>query len=134
MSSKKVWIRVQGETDLAKSVIETGKIAIDLGFSNHICQMIKTSVSELARNILKYAGSGDIIIDQVNNDGRSGIEIVAQDSGPGIADVDKAMSDHYSSSGTLGLGLPGVKRLMDDIKIETSQGKGTKVTTTKWNL
>ena len=94
--------------------------------------MISTAVSELARNILKYAGRGEIRLRRVDGPAGRGIEIQAEDNGPGIPDPEAAMRDHYSSSGTLGLGLPGVKRLMDEFSLESRVGEGTRVTARKW--
>ena len=94
--------------------------------------MIATTVSELARNILKYAGSGEICLRRVKKIGGRGIEIEATDRGPGIEDCDVAMQDHFSTSGTLGLGLPAVKRMMDEFSLESTPGEGTRVTARKW--
>jgi serine/threonine-protein kinase RsbT len=94
--------------------------------------MISTAASELARNIVKYAGSGEIVIRCVDDGLRDGLEIEARDQGPGIKDIEIAMQDHVSGSGTLGLGLPGVRRMMDDFRIDSEPGKGTTVVTTKW--
>ena len=94
--------------------------------------MIATAVSELVRNILKYAGTGEIRLRHVKRMGQRGIEIEAIDQGPGIANCEAAMCDHYSSGGTLGLGLPGVKRMMDEFSLESTPGEGTRVTARKW--
>ena len=92
---------------------------------------IKTAVSELGYNIIKYAGKGIIRLTPLK-DKRTGIEIVASDKGPGIEDLEAALSDQFSTGGTLGLGLPGVKRLMDEFEVDTSPEKGTKITVRKW--
>jgi serine/threonine-protein kinase RsbT len=86
----------------------------------------------LARNVLSYAASGEIRLEALNSRNRSGLAIVATDRGPGIADVEQAMQDAYSTLGGLGLGLPGVRRLMDEFKIVSSVGEGTTVSATKW--
>lgn len=91
-----------------------------------------TAISELARNIVRYAVRGEIILRLVQNDGKKGIEVVANDDGPGIPDVGLAMQDGYSTSGGLGLGLPGTRRLMDDFEITSDFGKGTTVTVRRW--
>lgn len=132
MSQKKIWIQVRSDADVARSVVEAGRFASELGFDDHARYKITTAVSELARNIIKYAGSGEIIIVPLSEKRRTGIEITVRDKGPGIEDVEKAMADHFSSSGTLGLGLPGVKRLMDEFEIESALEKGTKVVIRKW--
>lgn len=124
---KSVWISVNRESDITKSIVETERVAKLIGFDNNTSKMIATAVSELARNIIKYAGTGKIIINPIEENLRSGIEIICQDKGPGIADVEQAMQDCYSSSGTLGLGLPGVKRMMDNFQIYSAIDQGTKI-------
>ena len=104
----------------------------EAGFDETPSRIIGTAVSELARNILKYAGSGEIWLRGVKEKGGRGIEIEAIDRGPGIADCEAAMNDHFSSGGTLGLGLPGVKRMMDEFSLESTPGEGTRVTARKW--
>jgi len=113
-------------------VLESSLYSREAGFDETPSRMIATAVSELVRNILKYAGSGEIRLRRVNGMGGRGIEIEAVDQGPGIADCEAAMSDHFSSGGTLGLGLPGVKRMMDEFSLESTPGKGTRVTARKW--
>lgn len=94
--------------------------------------MVATAVSELAGNIIKYATRGEVVVRGVKERGRRGVEVVVSDNGPGIADVEQALQDHFSTSGTLGLGLPGVKRLMDQFSIESAPGRGTTVVACKW--
>jgi serine/threonine-protein kinase RsbT len=91
-----------------------------------------TSASELARNMLKYANGGNVTLEVVSRGRENGIRLVFKDEGPGIADVDLAMKDGYSTTKSLGLGLPGTKRLVSDFKIESVVGKGTTVTIIKW--
>ncbi len=88
--------------------------------------------SEIARNILMYAKRGEVTLSLVANGDRRGIVIVARDQGPGIRDVERALEDGYSTSGGLGLGLPGARRLMDDFDVSSGVGKGTTVTMKKW--
>ena len=107
-------------------------LATRLGFSSAEATLIATAISELARNILNYATHGEIVVVPVERDGRSGLAITARDEGPGIADVALALQDGYSTSGRLGVGLPGVKRLMDDFAIASEIGRGTTVTVMKW--
>lgn len=113
-------------------VLESTRYSQQAGFDEVMCRMIATAVSELVRNILKYAGSGAIRLRRVEGPGGRGIEIEVSDHGPGIEDIDAAMSDHYSSGGTLGLGLPGVKRMMDEFSLVSTPGEGTRVTARKW--
>ena len=103
-----------------------------LGFGAIDQARIATAVSELARNIFLYAGSGSINIREIERNGRRGIEIVCEDKGPGIPNIDLVMRDGYSTSRGMGMGLPGAKRLMDDFEIKSKEGEGTTVTCRKW--
>ncbi|ANU15117.1 anti-sigma B factor RsbT [Planococcus halocryophilus Or1] len=107
-------------------------VAKELGFGTVDQARITTAISELARNIYLYAGKGRIEIQQLTENGLKGILIIAADSGPGISDIRQVMEDGFTTSGGLGAGLPGVKRLMDDFKIETIVGEGTDIRATKW--
>lgn len=91
-----------------------------------------TSASELARNMLKYAKGGKVTIEVVSKGRENGIRLVFKDQGPGIPDIDLAMKDGFSTTNSLGLGLPGTKRLVSEFKIESVVGKGTTVTVIKW--
>lgn len=108
------------------------ELASQLGFSSSELTTIATAISELARNIVDYAGNGEIKLNLTQQDGKQGIVIVARDNGPGIPDIDRAMQDGYSTGGSLGLGLPGTRRLMDDFEIVSEVGKGTMITVKKW--
>jgi anti-sigma regulatory factor (Ser/Thr protein kinase) len=133
VSERSVRTRIGGEADAMRSVIEASRIAREIGFSASDVQAISTAASELVRNILKYAGTGHLSIKEIRSDDkRRGIEITVTDHGPGIEDVEAAMSDHFSSSGTLGLGLPGVKRMMDEFEIESESNRGTRVIIRKY--
>lgn len=107
-------------------------IAKEIGFGTVDQARITTAISELARNIYLYARAGEIVIEQIEEEEKKGISITATDKGPGIDDVRKVMEDGYSTSGGLGAGLPGVKRLMDHIEIQSLMGKGTIVKVEKW--
>lgn len=107
-------------------------MAQELGFSPVELTLIATAISEIARNVAVYAGSGEILLDKVRDGDRSGIRIVARDYGPGIPDIDRALQDGYSTGKSLGLGMPGARRLMDDFEVESTVGEGTTVTMTKW--
>ena len=93
--------------------------------------LIATAISELARNIVQYARQGEIVLSAVEGS-RRGIQIVARDHGPGISDLELAMRDGYSTGGSLGLGLPGARRLMDEFAIDSEVGKGTTISMKKW--
>jgi serine/threonine-protein kinase RsbT len=130
--SAELHVRIRTEMDANRAVLESTEYAKAAGFPDTPSHMISTAVSELARNILKYAGTGEIRLRQVEGQSGRGVEIEALDRGPGIADPETAMRDHFSSSGTLGLGLPGVERMMDEFSLDSTPGQGTRVTATKW--
>jgi len=109
------------------------ELAKELEFSMSEATLVATAISELARNMVTYAGHGEIRICLVSNGTKRGINVVARDYGPGIADIDLAMRQGYSTSGGLGIGLPGVKRIMDEFAIASDVG-GTTVTITKWKF
>jgi serine/threonine-protein kinase RsbT len=123
---------INTEHDVVTGVLRAGEYCRELGFGEAEWRLIATAVSELARNTLKYANTGSVRLRELHMRGRTGVEIVAQDSGPGIDDIETAMTDAYSTSGTLGLGLPGVKRMMDEFDIRSESGKGLRVTARKW--
>ncbi len=123
---------IRTEMDASRTVLESTLYSREAGFDDTPSRMIATAVSELVRNILKYAGSGEVRLRQVEELSRRGIEIEVVDQGPGIADCEAAMQDHFSSGGTLGMGLPGVKRMMDEFSLESMPGEGTRVTARKW--
>lgn len=106
--------------------------AIELGFSAGDATLIATAISELARNIVAYASKGRITLKVVNGLNRQGISVIASDNGPGIPDIRQALRDGFSTSGSLGLGLPGVRRLMDEFEITSRPGQGTTVVVKKW--
>jgi serine/threonine-protein kinase RsbT len=93
---------------------------------------IVTAASELARNTLVYGGGGEVEVTRVHNERRAGIRIVFADQGPGIVDLDLALTDGYTTGGGLGLGLSGARRLVDEFDIDTEPGKGTTITIVKW--
>lgn len=132
MSSRSVRLQIRSEPDAMRPVMEATRRARQIGFGPQEAQAISTAVSELARNILKYASTGEVIIEETQSGRRKGLQITARDRGPGIADVESAMRDHFSSGGTLGLGLPGVKRMMDEFEIDSAPGRGTRVVIRKW--
>lgn len=130
--STKLRLAIRGEIEARRAPLEATAYAQSEGFEEVPSRMIGTAVSELARNILKYAGSGEIRLRRVEGRRGRGIEIEAVDQGPGIEDPETAMRDHVSTGGTLGLGLPGVKRMMDDFCLDSTPGEGTRVTVCKW--
>lgn len=130
--SKKSSVEIVTEWDIV-AVRQLGRNeAKEIGFGTVDQARITTAISELARNIYLYAKIGEIEIEQIERDGQKGISVVAKDQGPGIQDVRRVMEDGYSTSGGLGAGLPGVKRLMDTVKIDSIVGKGTIIRAEKW--
>ena len=105
---------------------------IDLDLSEVLVSRLLTISSELAVNVIKYARRGTLSLKQLKKAQKRGLQISVVDEGPGIADVEQALEDHFSSKGTLGLGLPGVKRMVDDFHLESEVGQGTRVYATVW--
>jgi len=124
-------LSVRLESDILAARQHGREVAEQVGFGGSDLALIATAISEVARNIVVHAGGGAILISELA-DGRAGIEIVARDDGPGILDVDLAMQDGYSTVASLGLGLPGARRLMDEFTIESQEGHGTTVVMRKW--
>ncbi|MBT2641375.1 anti-sigma regulatory factor [Bacillus sp. ISL-41] len=125
-------ININNEFDIVLARQKGREISKELQFGGVDQARITTAISELARNIYLYAGSGQITINVLEENGRRGIQISAADNGPGINDIRMVLQDGFSTSGGLGAGLPGVKRLMDNFDIDSMPGTGTKITITKW--
>ncbi len=133
MKSEKKEVLVAGESDVASARRAGEQLAEQAGLDTTQKYCVMTSISELAANILNHAGQGNITVRVVSGpDGNTGLEVVARDEGPGIADTDLAMQDGYSSTGTLGGGLPGVNRMMSEMELSSTPGKGTLVRAVKW--
>jgi serine/threonine-protein kinase RsbT len=125
-------VEVRNEWDIVSARQLGRTMAKELGFGNVDQARITTAISELARNIYLYAGRGKICIEPIDQLGKKGLRIVAIDNGPGIREIRKVMEDGYTTSGGLGAGLPGVKRLMDEFSIESTVDVGTEISATKW--
>ena len=125
-------IPIAGSQDIVTARQRARALAQELGFSNSNLTLIATIISELTRNILTYAHHGTIVLGALEQNGRRGIAVEARDRGPGIPDVARALEIGYSTSGSLGLGLPGVRRLMDEFEIVSRAGIGTTVRAKKW--
>ena len=123
---------VEADRDIVTARQQGRVMAAQLGFSPGTATLIATAISELARNILLYACRGELTMRTIENNGSKGITVEARDDGPGILQPQRALEDGYSTSGRLGLGLPGVKRLMDEFRLETAPGRGTRVVVHKW--
>lgn len=128
----RICVPVASDNDLVAARREGRALAERLGLSTSEATLVATAISELARNIVSYAGRGEIHISLVQPGSRPGITIVAHDKGPGIPDINAAVRAGYSTSGGLGLGLPGVRRIMDEFHIASEVGRGTTITITKW--
>lgn len=131
-ASRMIRLPVKSEVDLVRARQEVRVQAQLLGFSLVDQTRITTAVSELIRNMMKYAGGGIIEMEPAQNGVRTGLRIVCRDEGPGIPNIEMAMREGYSTSNGLGYGLPGTKRLMDEFDLWSEVGKGTKVTIAKW--
>ncbi|MGG7621754.1 anti-sigma regulatory factor [Robertmurraya sp. GLU-23] len=125
-------VKIINEWDIVAARQLGRNVAKELGFGTVDQARITTAISELARNIYLYAGQGQICIEKLYESGKAGLKVVAIDNGPGIKDIRQVMEDGYSTSGGLGAGLPGVKRLMDEFGINSTPGNGTEITATKW--
>lgn len=123
---------INSESDIvaARKIVRDAAIAMGFGVTD--VTRIVTAASELTRNVFHYAGSGVMHWRTVNAGGVVGLELTFEDHGPGIPDIQRAMEVGYTTKGGLGLGLPGAKRLMDEMEIESEVGKGTRVTVKKW--
>ena len=119
-------------SDNAHVVYATRKLAAQMGFDESEQFLIATAVSELATNIIRYANRGKITLRMIQQNNRTGIEVTAEDYGPGIINIDEAMQEHFSSGNGLGLGLPSVRRIMDEFAIESKPGQGTRIVVRKW--
>ncbi len=125
-------IQIENNIDLVKVRQVVRTIAKDLNFDIVNQTKLITAVSELTRNVLIYSGKGKIVIELLETDINKGLRITVTDDGPGIPDIDLAITDGYSTSKGLGKGLSGTKRLMDDFSIQSEVGKGTEVVIIKW--
>ncbi|MGY1644388.1 sigma-70 family RNA polymerase sigma factor [Geodermatophilus sp. SYSU D00703] len=126
-----VRVAVRTDADIVSARQAARELATRLGFAPTDITLIATAVSEVARNIVRFAQSGEVVVAEVTEP-RRGISIVARDAGPGIPDVEQALQDGFSTYAGLGLGLPGARRLMDEFAVVSEVGRGTTVTMTKW--
>ncbi|HID62865.1 MAG TPA: anti-sigma regulatory factor [Anaerolineae bacterium] len=127
-----VQVKVAAEAHVYVAAYQVKALARQMGFNEADQTRLETVTSELARNIVLYAGEGAIEVEVVTKGKRRGLKIQALDYGPGIADIEQAMKDGYTTSGGLGSGLGGAKRMMDEFHIESAPGRGTRVTAIKW--
>ena len=129
--SNQARIPIHADPDIVRARKSARDLASRIGFSRTDLTMIATAVSEIARNIVRFAGNGELVIELLD-DPRPGVRVVARDTGPGIPDIQRALADGYSTYNGLGLGLPGARRLMDEFSVISEVDRGTTVTMTKW--
>lgn len=127
-----VRIPINRDADIVAARQAARQLAERAGMKGNDLTLLATAVSEVARNIVRFTEGGEIVVEIVEQDGRRGVQVVARDTGPGIADVAQALTDGYSTYAGLGLGLPGARRLMDEFAVVSEEGRGTTVTMTKW--
>jgi serine/threonine-protein kinase RsbT len=125
-------VPIDNEADIVTARQEGRQLAAERGFSRTEQTLIATAISEVARNIIEYARRGEILLSAIEEPGRRGIQVVARDDGPGIPDTQLAMRDGWSTAKSLGMGLPGARRLMDEFDLVSAPGKGTVVKMAKW--
>jgi len=127
-----ILVSIRSDVDIVLARQQGRTMAGSIGFGATDATLIATAISELARNIVMYAQKGEVMMRNVETAHSRGILIVARDDGPGIRSIQDVLRDGYSTSGGLGLGLPGVRRLMDEFAIESELRRGTTVTVKKW--
>lgn len=130
--TRRLTVAIKSEWDIVVARQYGRQLAIHIGFDPVEQARITTVISELARNILLYTLNGNIYLQPVCSNKCQGIHIVACDEGPGIEEIDRVLQDGFSTVGSLGAGLPGVKRMMDEFDIESTKHRGTKVSVIKW--
>ncbi len=126
-----VRIAIESDADIVRARGAAREVAARLGLETTDLTLVATAVSEVCRNIVRFAGRGEVVVELLDAP-RPGLRVIARDAGPGIPNVERALQDGFSTYGGLGLGLPGVRRLMDDFAVVSETGHGTTVTMTKW--
>ena len=132
MGARSVRHAIATEADIVAARRSGRRLATLAGFTTADLTTIATAISEVARNITTYAGQGEMTITVIEEPDRRGIEVTAEDQGPGIADIEQALADGYSTGSGMGLGLPGARRLMDELTVDSVVGVGTTVVMRKW--
>jgi serine/threonine-protein kinase RsbT len=125
-------VAIRTDADVVTARQEARTMGAALGFTSTDLTLLATAISEIARNITTYAGEGEVALRVIREGARQGIEVEATDEGPGIANVELAMQDGYTTGNGLGLGLPGTRRLVDDFELDTTPGAGTRIRMVKW--
>ncbi len=127
-------IAIESDADVVTARQRARALAVGVDMPSTDQTLLATAISEIARNITAYAVRGEVLIDVVRDqNGRRGVRVIARDDGPGIENLERALTDGYTTGGGLGLGLPGARRLVDEFDIQTTPGEGTTVTLIKWN-
>jgi serine/threonine-protein kinase RsbT len=132
MAPAETRVAIEHEGDIVTARQKGRELAAARGLSLTEQTLIATAISEVARNIVVYARRGEVVLAAVEDHGRRGVMVVARDEGPGIANPELAMRDGFSTANSLGMGLPGAKRLMDEFELSSALGKGTTVVMKKW--
>ena len=132
LSFDRVEFDVSAPSDNAQVVFTARKMLAEMGYDEVRQYLIASAISELSTNIIRYAGQGIVTLTRIRNGQIPGIEVVARDRGPGIADIEAAMRENASTGHGLGLGLPSVKRIMDEFEIRSEPGQGTRIRAVKW--
>jgi len=127
-------IAIESDNDVVTARQRARELAAKLELTSTDQTLLATAISEVARNITTYAGTGEVALRVLRDRGREGIEVLASDDGPGIEDVELALQDGYTTGNGLGLGLPGARRLVDEFDLETRPGEGTRVRLVKWRV
>jgi serine/threonine-protein kinase RsbT len=125
-------VAINHDGDIVAARQKGRELAARIGFTGSDLTIIATAISEIARNIVVYAQRGEVSLGVEERGSKRGIVVIARDAGPGIPDIEQAMRDGYSTANSLGLGLPGARRLMDEFEIVSKVGEGTIITMRKW--
>ncbi len=132
MAASEDWVPIGCGSDIVTARQKGRALALELGFQGSDATLVAAAISEVARNIVEYAKTGEILLQPITNGSKHGLRVIARDRGPGIRDVAQALQYGYSSRKGLGVGLPGAKLLMDEFDIVSEVGVGTTVTMKKW--
>lgn len=132
MADEQEVVEIRSDADVVTARQRARSMAAQLGLTTTDLTLLATAISEVARNITTYAGEGEIRLSLMERRGRRGIEVIAHDEGPGIADLERALQDGYTTGRGMGLGLPGARRLMDEFEVMTAPGQGTTITMAMW--
>jgi anti-sigma regulatory factor (Ser/Thr protein kinase) len=127
-------VPIREDADLVPARAQARALAVRLGFSRTDATLIATAISEIARNIVVHVGTGEVRMQGLEETGRCGLLVLAQDEGAGITDVEAALEEGYATRGGLGLGLPGARRLMDEFEVKSEPHRGTTVRMVKWRM